>query len=87
MDFMNFVSLAKSSGLRFYIDNLGEYAISSLTTISVLYNEYQTEKMQGIMDRMVEDKVNNSHVIDSPAHPSLHSVIRNYEKTTQISYF
>lgn len=79
-DFMNFVSLAKANKLRFYIDNLGDYAVPSLTTINVLYNEHQEPKMAGIVDRMLQDKVNHSHILDTPQHPPLQAQIQSIEE-------
>lgn len=55
-DFMNFVSLAKANNLRFYIDNRGEYAVPSLKTVNVLFNEYQKEKMHAITNRLMSEK-------------------------------
>lgn len=76
-DFMNFVSLAKANHLRFYIDNHGDYALPSLDTIHVLYNEHQEGKMNGILARMINDKIDHSHMIDRSNHPALSSMIRS----------
>lgn len=62
--FMNFVSLAKSNGLRFYIDTKGDYAVPSFRTIHVLYNTCQEDKMSGIINRLIQDKVSLSHASD-----------------------
>ena len=56
-DFMNFVSLAKTNGLRFYIDTDGDYAIPAFDTVHVLYNTCQEDKMAGIFDRLCSDKL------------------------------
>ena len=82
-DFMNFVSLAKANNLRFYIDNLGEYATPSLETINVLYNKHQQGKMQGIVDRMIGDKVNYSHILNTPTHPPLVTRIQEIDGQKQ----
>ena len=78
-DFMNFVSLAKASNLRFYIDTLGDYEKPSLKNIHVLYNEYQQPKMDDVVDRMIGDKVNFSHVLETSTRPTLNSVIHEIE--------
>lgn len=62
-DFMNFVSLAKANKVKFYIDNLGDYAIPSLVDVHVVYCEHQSETIYGIMERLVNDKVSGSHII------------------------
>ena len=72
-DFMNFVSLAKTNGLRFYIDTNGDYALPSLDTVHVLYNTCQEEKMSGIYARLCNDKL--SHMEISDAMPTLESQI------------
>lgn len=74
-DFMNFVSLAKANGLRFYLDNLGDYATPSLKFVNVIYNQHQAPLLWGIMDRMIEDKADPAQ-IPTGERPALHSVIR-----------
>jgi len=74
-DFMNFVSLAKANKLRFYIDNAGDFAKPSLENIHVIYGQHQSEKMQGILNRMVKDKVEYSHVLECRERPALSDVI------------
>lgn len=69
-DFMNFVSLAKANGLRFYIDNDGEFSNPSLDLITVIYNGHQEGKLEGIKKRMVYDKVTHGQLMSSQ-HPSL----------------
>ena len=73
-DFMNFVSLSKANDLRFYIDNLGDYAIPSLEFVNVIYNASQEAKLKGITERMVNDKVEYSHIV-GVSRPALTSVI------------
>lgn len=63
-DFMNFVSLAKANNLRFYIDNVGDFATPSLETVHVIYSEFQQEKLQGIVERMMDDKIEFSHITE-----------------------
>ena len=75
-NFMNFVSLAKTNGLRFYLDNRGDFAFPSLDTIHVIYNESQQELMSAILERIIHDKVNYSHITDLP-HPPLQNVIED----------
>lgn len=80
-DFMNFVSLAKAKGLLFYIDNVGDYAVPSLETIHVVYSVHQQNTLQSILDRMMDDKVAFSHVLDSgSAHPRLAQMIEDVNK-------
>ena len=79
--FMNFVSLAKTNDLRFYIDTKGDYAVPSLDTVHVLYNTYQGEKLFGILDRLNQDLTSDMH--SSNPHPSLENRI-TYSK--QYSY-
>ena len=74
-DFMNFVSLAKANHLHFYIDTLGEYEQLSFNVVNVLYNAYQKEKMLGIQQRMIEDKIMCSHVLEPSVRQPLHSII------------
>ena len=79
-DFMNFVSLAKANCLRFYIDNVGDYAVPSLENVHVLYSEHQTDKLRGILERMMDDKVEFSHVLEfANERPALSQVIQNME--------
>lgn len=88
-DFMNFVSLAKANNLRFYIDNLGDFAVPSFETINVLYNKRQEETLLDIVTRMIEDNAEYSHVLSSSQHPTLHSRMEHIEKSrnpSQISH-
>ena len=78
-DFMNFVSLAKANHLRFFIDTEGLYATPSLKHVNVIFNESQSEKLAGIIDRMMDDKVAYSHIMDRPA---LQSLINNIQSGT-----
>lgn len=84
-DFMNFVSLAKANNLHFYIDTRGEYDVPALDTVNVIYNQYQEDKMQRIMGRMVNDKVEFSHMLPLEFKPSLNSVIKSIETKPQKS--
>lgn len=61
MDFMNFVTLAKANGVKFYIDTLCEYAPASPDFIPVLYCTHQLEKLYGIFTRLTTDKITASH--------------------------
>lgn len=79
-DFMNFVSLAKANKLRFYIDNAGDFATPSLETVHVIYSEHQGEKLQSILNRMVSDKVEFSHVLERNERPALSRVIHDMEQ-------
>ncbi len=80
-NFMNFVSLAKANGLRFYIDNKGDYAVPSFQSIHVIYNTCQSEKMSGILDRLLHDKVAYSHALGF--RPSLENQIEHSHKLLQ----
>lgn len=82
-DFMNFVSLAKALKLRFYIDTNGDFEKPSLDNIHVLYNEHQQQKMDEVVDRMIKDKVDFSHILDTPARPALNSVINKIEQNNR----
>ena len=82
-DFMNFVSLAKANKLRFYIDNDGDFALPSLDHINVIYNAHQEEKLQGITERMVHDKVEYSHMLDIPPYSALSAKLQSIEKRKQ----
>lgn len=77
-NFMNFVSLAKANGLRFYIDTHGDYALPSFDVIHVVYNQGQADTMSGIMNRLLHDKVAYSHTMD--ARPSLNKRIARSEQ-------
>ncbi len=83
-DFMNFVSLAKAHKLRFYIDTLGEYETPNLKYVNVLYNDTQgqNQKMDQILQQMVDDKVSFSHILNTPSRPSLDSVISDVTEKT-----
>lgn len=81
-DFMNFVSLAKANNLHFYIDN-GDFGTPSLETVHVIYSEYQSEKLRGILDRMMNDKVKFSHVLEGTSHPALSHMIQDMEHLRQ----
>ena len=83
-DFMNFVSLAKSNGLRFYIDNLGDFDTPSLKYVNVVYNNSQTGLLRGITDRMVSDKVEYSHMLSTDRSP-LNTIIHSIENTSKRS--
>lgn len=80
-DFMNFVSLAKAKGFLFHIDNVGEYAVPSLETVHVVYSTHQQDMLRDIMDRMMDDKVSYSHVLEpDPEHPRLAQVLEDMDK-------
>lgn len=81
-NFMNFVSLAKANGLRFYIDIHGDYAVPSFDVIHVVYNRSQAEKMAGITHRLLHDKVAYSHTMDF--RPSLENRIERSEQASQL---
>lgn len=81
-NFMNFVSLAKANGLRFYIDTRGDFATPSFDTIHVVYNECQKEKMASIIDRLINDKVVYSHALDMD-QPSLQKRIDDIERESK----
>lgn len=80
-NFMNFVSLAKANGVRFYIDTKGDYAVPSFQSIHVLYNTCQADKMSGIVSRLLHDKVAYSHTLDF--RPSLENQIEHSQQLSQ----
>lgn len=82
-DFMNFVSLAKANKMRFYIDTLGEYEVPALDSVNVLYNEHQQHKMDYVLDRMIQDKVNFAPVLNTPSRPTLNSLISEFQGKTR----
>ena len=86
-DFMNFVSLAKANGLRFYIDTDGLYSMPSLKHVNILYNEEQAEILAGIVGRMMNDKVNHSHMMDKlPLQKRIDSVHCSPKSSSQKPY-
>jgi len=78
-DFMNFVSLAKTNKLRFYIDHFGDFAVPSLDNIHVIYSQHQSEKLYGVLTRMLSDKIEFSHVLEDRERPALSRVIQDME--------
>lgn len=80
-DFMNFVSLAKTNHLLFYIDNTGLFSVPSLKNIHVIYSAHQQQTLDGIVARMIDDKVEFSHMLDSdPQRPALSQVIDDLDR-------
>lgn len=79
-DLMNFVSLSKANGLRFYFDLHDEFDTPSLDKIHVIYNRSQRDILDGITDRMISDKVTYSHLIDEADRPALQDIILHAEQ-------
>ncbi len=77
--FMNFVSLAKANHLPFYLDNLGRFETASLAYINVIYSSRDEELMFAILDRIVTETVDNSHVVPDEERPALQEIISNAE--------
>lgn len=76
-DFMNFVSLAKANDLRFYIDKRGDFAAPDFEHVNVIYNQSQFDLISSITPRMLDDKVEHSHLLDQQSHPKLADAIQN----------
>lgn len=76
-DFMNFVSLAKTNGFRFYIDKLGQFEKPSLDSVTVIFNKKQEELLEDIKARMVSDKITGSHLVDFENRIPLETRISN----------
>ena len=74
-DFMNFVSLAKANDLRFYIDKRGDFTTPDFEHVNIIYNQSQFDLITGITARMLDDKVEHSHLLDQPLHPKLTDTI------------
>ena len=79
-DLMNFVSLSKANGLRFYFDIHDEFDTPSLDKIHVIYNSSQRDLLEGVADRMISDKVTYSHLIDEADRPALQDIIFHAEQ-------
>jgi len=73
------VSLAKTNKLRFYIDHFGDFAVPSLDNIHVIYSQHQSEKLYGVLTRMLSDKIEFSHVLEDRERPALSRVIQDME--------
>lgn len=70
-DFMNFVSLAKANELSFFIDAMGYFETPSLKKVSVIYSSTDEALLQGILTRIVGEKVEASHLIPDDERQSL----------------
>ena len=62
-DMMNFVSLAKANNVSFYLDCFGKFGKANLESIRVVYNPKNDEMMNLIFRRMVDEKVELSHIV------------------------
>ena len=62
-DFMNFVSLAKANRLSFYIDSTGLFEVPSIKKINVVYSSHDEDLLRDILDRIVNEKVEYSHLV------------------------
>lgn len=60
-DFRNFVSLAKANNLPFYVDYDGLLDEPSLSCLQIAYGSYHEPLVNGIIDRILSDKVQFSH--------------------------
>ena len=76
-DFMNFVSLAKANNLRFYIDKRGDFATPDFKNVHVIFNLSQLDLIGNIQNRMLDDKVEHSHLLDQPFRPKLSDAIQH----------
>lgn len=79
-DLMNFVSLSKANGLRFYFDLHSEFDTPSLDKVHVIYNRSQRDVLDGVTDRMISDKVTFSHLVDEADRPALQDIILHAEQ-------
>ena len=62
-NFANFVSLAKANNLKFYIDNRGSYYKPNFSEYHIIYNRHQEAIVQQIRNRMLYEKVEQSHAV------------------------
>lgn len=59
---MNFVSLAKANNVPFYLDFYGKFGRSNLEKIRVVYSASKDNIMNKIVERMVSEKIELSHI-------------------------
>lgn len=78
---MSFVSMAKSSGLPFYLDNLGDFERPSLDYINVIYSSRDQDLMFDILDRIVNETIVSSHAVPEEERPALQEIL---DKAKQI---
>lgn len=71
--------------MRFYIDTLGEYETPTLDSVNVLYNDHQQQKMDYVLDRMIQDKVNFAPVLNTPSRPTLNSLISDMQEKSRLN--
>jgi hypothetical protein len=86
-DMLNFVSLANANGLHYFFDNYGYYGTPNLDTVYVAYNAADQELVDGILARMVQDRVNNGHFItrvQAPPPPNLNQRIRAAQRSRSL---
>lgn len=70
-ELLNFISLANSNGLHYFFDNYGYYGVPNLDTVYMAYNADDQALVDGILARLVEDRVNNSHLATRLQAPRL----------------
>ncbi|MBQ8248132.1 MAG: hypothetical protein IJZ42_13470 [Lachnospiraceae bacterium] len=70
-DMLNFVSLANANGLHYFFDSYGYYGVPNFDTVNVAYNAKDQALVDGILTRMVQDRVNNGHFITRVQAPHL----------------
>lgn len=90
-DMMNFVSLAKANKVPFYLDFFGKFGKPNLEKIRVVYSPSKENMMNGIVERMINEKFDLSHINTSidgklpsiknnhPIHPELPGKTKNIE--------
>ena len=87
--FMNFVIDAKKNGIPFYIDNRGEFATPSFEEVTVVYNTFNEDNVNYILNSIVYDNIEHHSLSDEQRQKylSLKQQINNAEtiKTTKIN--
>lgn len=79
-DIMDFSCLANENNVKIYIDKWGEFDTPNFDTVCVVYNSFDSDKVAGINDIIIEDKIQLSHAI--PQRP-LAAQISNAEEIRQ----
>lgn len=75
-DMMNFVSLAKANKVPFYLDCFGKFGKSNFEKIRVVYSAGNDNIMNGIVTRMIDEKLELSHISTSLDSPPLEKKIK-----------
>lgn len=83
--FMMFAGYAKFSGLQFYIDNRGTYAVPSLDNVNILYKKDQQELLNRVLNEMVNFQIEYTENYDRNRQ-SLNHMIEEVNKVKNTSY-